>query len=100
MGREVAWSAGGNRALPETARLPARSRIALNESRPTHIRPVYVSFEEVSKLALIPGETELAAHGALVRELDLRRRIKVRDRVLPCQDEGRATVLQENTACN
>ncbi len=71
-----------------------------HQLRPAHIRLVYVLLEELSELVLVLGQTELAANRALVRELDLRGRIKVRERILPCQHEGRATVLQEDTAGN
>jgi len=82
--------------LPQDLNRPS----ADHRLRPAHIRPVYILLEELSELVLVLGQTELAANCALVRELDLRRRIKVRERVLPCQHEGRATVLQEDTAGN
>jgi len=81
--------------------LPQRTgRAPTTKSRPANIRLVYVLLEELSELTLVLGQTELAANRALIRELDLRGRIKVRERVLSCQHEGRATVLQEDTAGN
>ena len=56
--------------------------------------------EEFSELALVLGQTELAANRALIRELDLRGRIKVSERVLSRQYKGWATALQEDAAGN
>src|SRR5260370_40804488 len=75
-------------------------RALTTDLRPAHICLVYVLLEEVSELVLVLGQTELAANRALVRELDLRGRIEVCERVLPCQNEGRAIVLQQDAAGN
>jgi hypothetical protein len=62
-------------------------------SRPADVCLVDVLLEEVPEIALILGQTELSVNCTFVGELNLRGRIEVRNRILPCEDERRATVL-------